>query len=185
MGHQEQLQLSGQAPEENYDDEIGTTISVHSHIFNIGLIILGLMDRGARPYNWHDNRAPTHRIDYDHMYSARLDKLAQRCVKLVPTKRPTLARLLHETRQGELSARARCITDPYRKEMHELEPGMQFLWPRSREHEIGDHMGDMFRYRRDRREREGEEPEWDEEDWVGLLPYDDDEARMMDQDIGF
>ena len=116
------------------------------------------MNRVPRPHTEYDVEAPTHRDDYDHMYSARLDDLVQRCVSMVPDERPNLARLLWETEEGVSSARQRCATDPWGRRAEEIEKGLRVRWPRTRELEIGADMGEVWRYHK--RRRVAEERGW-------------------------
>lgn len=91
---QEQLCLyqEGYAYAEGYD------IDVHSHIFNVGLIILSLLSH--RYIEFKDGRKPIRDSRLDKIYSKRLHNLAMGCVALLPNDRPSLARVLFETHEG-------------------------------------------------------------------------------------
>jgi serine/threonine protein kinase len=80
-----------------------TGMSEATPIFNLGLVILSLMEQKEMGY-LYDSKNPDHRIkpsnEYDGHYSSQLLLLALECLHLDKEKRPTLMDILYKTRKG-------------------------------------------------------------------------------------
>ncbi|KAF2875228.1 kinase-like domain-containing protein [Massariosphaeria phaeospora] len=74
-------------------------VNIQSDVFNVGLVIMGLME--GRGYRYEDpTQDAKHTEDYSGFYSHALESLVQSCVSLDPSNRPALYKILYETRVG-------------------------------------------------------------------------------------
>ncbi|EUC30682.1 hypothetical protein COCCADRAFT_103267 [Bipolaris zeicola 26-R-13] len=87
----------------NFPDYRNQPIDIASEIFNVGLIMLNMMEpwvsRGMTSTE-HSQLGFEHHENYSYSYSSRLEELVFRCLEFPRRKRPALTEVLYFTRVG-------------------------------------------------------------------------------------